>query len=240
MAKKWFGYGDFYCWKCGRSIEKGHDNCPFCGAPYNKFKTASALGAGGVGWSNQEDHPSFGAYHRRSRKTFQICLVILSLIIGFVLFILPGELNFDAEGLKIYAGVLAIVWGIDLLWYFLSNRSKKSWDGVVTGKETEEYTTTSRDKETGRTETKHHTRFILHFRKDDGSEEKLPATDNSGWYDYLNEGDRVRYHGKKSMNYYEKYDKSHDETIPCAGCGSERDARENFCGRCGCVILKAK
>ena len=240
MAKKWFGYGDFYCWKCGRNIEKGHDNCPFCGASYDSFNISPALGAGGVGWSNQENHPSFAAYHRRSRKTFQICMVILSLIIGFVLFVLPGELDFDAEGLKIYAGVLAIVWGIDLLWYFINNKSHKDWEGVVTGKETEEYTTTSRDKETGRTETKHHTRFILHFRKDDGSEEKLPATDNSGWYDYLNEGDRVRYHGKKSMNYYEKYDKSHDETIPCAGCGSERDARENFCGRCGCVILKAK
>ncbi len=31
MGKKWFGYGDFYCWNCGKNIEKGHDNCPFCG-----------------------------------------------------------------------------------------------------------------------------------------------------------------------------------------------------------------
>ena len=243
MAKKRFGYGDYYCWNCGRNIETGCDNCPSCGASYEgegKFGEVKALGAGGVGWSNQEKHKSFAAYHKRNRRTFQICMVILSLIIGVVLFVVPGELDFDEEGLKIYAGVLAIVWAIDLAWYFISNKTSKSWEGVVSGRRTEDYTTESKDDETGRVTVKPHTRYIVLFRTNDGKEEKLSVVDNPAWYDYLKDEDRVRYHGSKGMNYYEKYDKSHDETIPCAGCGSDRDARENFCGRCGCIIMKAK
>ncbi|MCR5346684.1 MAG: hypothetical protein K6E38_02825 [Fretibacterium sp.] len=243
MAKKRLGYGDFYCWNCGKNIEKGHDSCPFCGAEYGgdeKFGDVPSPGAGGVGWSHQENHPSFEASHRRNRRMFQIFMVILSLGIGFILFVLPGELEFNEEGLKIYAGVLAIVWAIDLIWYFVSNKSKKGWEGAVIGKEKEEYTREIRDEDNDTTRTEHHTRYIVHFRKDDGKREKLTVTDSPEWYDYLNEGDRVRYHGKKSMNYYEKYDKSHDEFIPCAGCGSLRDAREKFCGRCGCIILKAR
>ncbi len=238
MAKKIFGYGDFYCWKCGKNIEKNHDKCPFCGAFYDKFETAEAKGAGGVGWSNQVHHPSFKAWHNRNKKVFQICMIIFSLIIGVILFIIPGELDFDAEGLKIYGGVLAIVWTIDLVWYYFNNKSRKDWEGIVDSKEFEEYTRKVKDDKG--THVEYHTRFIVNFRKDDGSIEKLTEIDSPSWYNYLNEGSRVRYHGQKGMNYYEKYDKSHDEIIPCAGCGSGRDARENFCGRCGCIILKAE
>ncbi|MBR2207970.1 MAG: hypothetical protein IJ859_04080 [Synergistaceae bacterium] len=237
MAKKIFGYGDFYCWKCGKNVEKGHTQCPFCGAFYDKFDTDNAIGAGGVGWSTQVNHPSFAAWHGRNKKTFQICMIILSLIIGVILFIIPGELDFDAEGLKIYSGVLAIVWTIDLVWYYFNNKTRKDWEGVVENKETEEYTRKTKENN-GNVNIEYHTRFIIKFRKDDGGSEKLTELDRPSWFDYLNEGDRVRYHGNKGMNYYEKYDKSNDDIIPCAGCGAARDARENFCGRCGCIILK--
>ena len=238
MAKKIIGYGDFYCWKCGKNIEKGHETCPFCGAAYERFDTDEAKGAGGVGWSSQAEHSSFAAWRKRNRRTFQIWMILLSLVIGVILFVVPGELEFDAEGLKIYAGVLAIVWAIDLLWYYFNNKTRKDWEGVVERKLTEEYTRTVKDEEHGKHKERH-TRFIVQFRKADGGEEKLTETDKPQWYDYLDEGDRVRYHGHRGMNYYEKYDKSEDEVIPCAGCGSVRDARENFCGRCGCIILKS-
>lgn len=238
MAKKIFGYGDFYCWKCGKNIEKDHATCPFCGADYGSFDTSDAKGAGGTGWSEQINHPSFEAFYGRNKKAFQIFMIILSLVIGIILFVIPGELNFDAEGLKIYGGVLAIVWTIDLLWYYFNNKSSKDWEGTVESKNTEEYTRETKDEDGKHVE--YHTRFMINFRKNDGTAEKLTELDRPSWYDYLNEGNRVRYHGRKSMDYYEKYDKSHDEVIPCAGCGSKRDARENFCGRCGCVILKAQ
>lgn len=244
MAKKRFGYGDYYCWNCGKNVEKGHDTCPFCGALYDgdgRFGSTPAGDAGGVGWSNKENHKSFEIYYNRNKKAFQIFMVILSFIIGFVLFIFPGELdfNFNEEGLKIYAGVLAIVWGIDLIWYFVNNKSRKDWEGVVENKNIEEYTHTIEDKETGEIRTEYHTRFIVNFVRNDGKHEKLSVRDSPAWYEYLNIGDRVRYHGKKGMNYYEKYDRSRDEYIPCAGCGAHRDARENYCGRCGCILLKA-
>ena len=57
------------------------------------------------------------------------------------------------------------------------------------------------------------------------------------WFDYLEVGDQIRYHGK-NMSFYEKYDKTKDEFIPCAGCGYDEDSRASYCGKCGCVLLK--
>jgi len=53
---------------------------------------------------------------------------------------------------------------------------------------------------------------------------------------YLNVGDRVRYHGK--LDYYEKYDKSHDAEVPCADCGRYVDIRLENCPVCKAPIIK--
>ena len=34
--KKYFGYGNFFCWHCSRRQEIGRYQCPHCGAHYNK------------------------------------------------------------------------------------------------------------------------------------------------------------------------------------------------------------
>lgn len=34
--KKYFGYGNFFCWHCGRRQEIGRYQCPHCGAHDNK------------------------------------------------------------------------------------------------------------------------------------------------------------------------------------------------------------
>ena len=32
---KYFGYGDFFCWNCGKRLHTGRKRCPHCGAWYN-------------------------------------------------------------------------------------------------------------------------------------------------------------------------------------------------------------
>ena len=231
---------DNYCWSCGQKIEHAHLTCPSCGALYDgegKFGDVPALGAGGVGWSNQDSHPSFTAYHDRKRKSFWKWIAALAIIIGGYIFVVPGHHAFDADGLKAYAAAMFIAWAVLIALYNdIGSSSGKNWEGVVSGRKVKKYTTY--DKDEGGMYIEFHTSYVVLFTKDDGHKEELSLEEDSLWYDYLKEGDRVRYHGKNGMNYYEKYDKSSDETIMCAGCHSMRDARENFCGKCGCIIMK--
>ena len=112
-------------------------------------------------------------------------------------------------------------------------RKKKDWEGIVESKKSyiEERRGSSNDDTAGYTHV-----YKLVFRTADGKKKTLRDQNNSRRFDYFREGDRLRYIG--SLGYYEKYDKSQDPIIPCAGCSSERDARENYCGRCGCIMLK--
>lgn len=82
------------------------------------------------------------------------------------------------------------------------------------------------------------TYYNVYFRDTKGKEHKLVQSGSGSWYEYLNVGDRVRYHGNNT-NYYEKYDKSQSELIPCAGCGRSCDARAAYCSNCGTILFKA-
>lgn len=57
------------------------------------------------------------------------------------------------------------------------------------------------------------------------------------FYDYLNVGDRVRFHPELG-GFYEKYDKSSDTHIYCPVCGSWTAVGEDNCGGYGTVLLK--
>ena len=82
----------------------------------------------------------------------------------------------------------------------------------------------------------------LFFRGDDGkrhrySEEYAKKTPPANfWSGYLNIGDRARYHTKQ--DYFEKYDKSRDKAIPCAGCRSFFDITLDNCPHCGAPAIK--
>jgi hypothetical protein len=108
---------------------------------------------------------------------------------------------------------------------------------VVTNKEIREYDETKRDGN-GNKHREFSTFYTVYFRDTRGKEHKLVKRDNPGWFDFFEIGEQVRYHGKYT-NYYEKYDKSHLESIPCAGCGAGLDPRQNYCSDCGCIVLKA-
>ena len=236
MAKKKFGFGDFYCVFCGERIEKNASACPRCSHPYGdeKFNGVSPFGAGGVGWSDKIDDPCFKKNSSKSLKMSIVTMIIVSAIIFAVIYFTSDmELS---EMLPIFGIVMAIEWAFWLIWLIATFKGSKDWEGTVESKKTYVQTYTRKDDD-GRTEERVQHIYEVYFRKNDGKKKKLKTIDRSAWYDYLAEGDAVRYHGKH-MNYYEKYDKSRDPVLPCASCGILRDSREFYCGKCGAVMLK--
>ena len=239
MAKKKFGYGDFFCTNCGERIEKGADVCPRCHLPYDdsKYIGIDPVGAGGVGWSDRADDPVFKKNSKKNFKTSIICMFIVSIGIFAAVYFSSKDREMSTV-LPIFGIVMAIIWGFWLIWLIVNNTKRRDWEGVVEGKTCKVQTNTRRDSD-GNTQEYTQTIMKIVIRRNDGKIKKLTEIDRSNWYEYLTEGDRVRYHGNH-MNYYEKYDKSKDPFIPCASCGLARDSRENYCGKCGAVILKGK
>lgn len=237
MAKKKIGFGDLYCVFCGEGVEKKTDICPKCGRRYGdiRFDDIELFGAGGIGWSEQADNPCFKQRNKKNIAGMIIIMMIVSLIILAVIYF-TSDLELS-ELLPIFSGVMAIEWTFWIIWLIAQYANRNGWEGTVERKESYQQERTVKDNE-GNQFTETQIIFKVYFRKLNGKKKTLTSIDHSEWYDYLHEGDRVRYHGK-NMSYYEKFDKSRDRFIPCVSCGAMRDPRENYCGKCGCVILKA-
>jgi RNA polymerase subunit RPABC4/transcription elongation factor Spt4 len=239
MAKKLIGYGNFFCWNCGERIEKGKRICPNCGSKYSgdsKYGNVSALGAGGIGWSHNAAHHSFKKYFKNDRKYSMIWLIGISILVpGGML--LSREIELDTEGIMVIGGILAAFWGIGLLFMFKKRGKKPDWDGIVEDKKTFQKTRLRKDRE-GKKYEESYTEYIVYIRKQNNSIFELKEED-SAQYDYFNIYDYLHYHGDKYLNYIEKYDKSLDTIIFCASCRSICDIRDNYCERCGCILLKA-
>ncbi|MBE5958285.1 MAG: DUF2500 domain-containing protein [Lachnospiraceae bacterium] len=221
-------FSDKYCTFCGCKHKKNDTRCPSCDRALgnNKYGEMQRLGAGGVGYSDRTDDPSFKRFQGANKKAGFIFFIVVSLIIGVVVV---------SQGAKpmVAAGVVLIIWVFDSIWYVLSLIPKKDWEGEVVGKRTFERTVRKNGDDGV---DRHETVYEITFKTDAGKKKKIEDGVFHHKYDYFNVGDRVRFIGK--LRNYEKYDKSQDDVIICAGCEELRDPRDTYCGRCGCIILK--
>ena len=239
MAKKIIGYGNFFCWNCGKRIENKKKICLYCGSKYSgqdRYGNASALGAGGIGWSNNTSHPCFKEYFKNKRKFGLIWLIGISIIVPAAL-ILTDEIKIDTEGIMVIGGVIAVFWIIGLIFLFKNRKNIPSWDGIVEDKKIFQKIRSRKDS-VGKNYKESYTEYIVYIRRENGEIFEL-SNEDSAQYDYFRKGDYVHYHGDKILNYIEKYDKSFDTTVFCACCGDISDIRDNYCERCGCILLKA-
>ncbi|MBQ6018535.1 MAG: zinc-ribbon domain-containing protein [Clostridia bacterium] len=236
MAKKNFGFGDRFCTVCGERVEKNAAACPRCGRPYGneKYAGVNQTGAGGVGYSSRADDPTLKTQKKKGKAFGFVFLLLFSVGVAAYLLI-SKQVPATAEGYRNVGLVVGAIWLIDLLWYLSSLRKKKDWEGVVERKEHTTETRSRRDSD-GDSHLEHADVYRVYFRTSDGKRRKEQAVGNSRLFDQFFEGERVRHIGR--LDYYEKYDKSRDAFLLCAGCGSSRDARDDYCGRCGCVMLK--
>ena len=187
------------------------------------------------------DHASIKNYRKREKRAFWVWAPVISVIIAsIILFELRDKIydleSFLAACLVPVGGPLLLIWIFWFWWYGVNYKKYKNWDGVVTNKEIKEYDETKRDGN-GNKYQEHSTFYTVYFRDTRGKEHSLVKKGNSAFFDSCEVGDRIRYHGKYT-NYYEKYDKSKLDRIPCADCGASLDPRQNYCADCGCIVLK--
>ena len=215
---------DYYCTACGKK-RKGAERCPVCGALKDelRFKGISRVGAAGIGYSDKIDDPTFSSYKKGIRRLALPISLGIGLLIFVILLITGAKLGPSA----IFGGVFFVIFFIPLICY---GRKKKSWEGTVVDKK--HYPPLRR----------HHTAdYYIRFKTADETIKKQKYFSHTDVFDYLNEGDRVRFVGEIGREFaYEKYDKSKDSSITCAACGFYQDPRSTYCSACGCLLLKGK
>lgn len=239
MAKKFIGYGDFFCSNCGERKEKGKMKCPACGVWYSEKKrygTSSALGAGGIGWSDRIKDPRYKKYDRNYRRYSYIWVGALSIIIPAIM-LATGDISLDKEGITVISVIIGVLW-LFCLAFLYRGRNKPDWDGQVVDKRIDHKT--RRVKSGDDYIKENYVEYMVVFRLSDGSIKEVSYKDSQTRFDYYRLGDYVHFHGKKHLSAIEKYDKSQDEIIFCIKCHQLSDARNNFCSRCGCPLLKGQ
>lgn len=213
-----------YCSFCGTKLKNTDEICPSCGKTISEEQYAGIerIGAGGTGFAETIDHESFAAYRKKLKKTVRIILPIIALVIAIgLMFMGVGPAG------SIFAGICMLVLMFAVA--AVQGRKKPDWEGTVTKKSYSHIRKKGADSHI----------YKIHFRTDSGENKTQTWRSHTSVYDYLQEGDRVRFLGSIGTPYaFEKYDKSTDESIPCVCCGHLMDPRYTFCTLCGGFLLK--
>lgn len=242
----WPAERSHYCWNCGKKIRKGETNCPHCGVLYEseiKYGNMPAIGAGGVGWSDRANDPYFRHLAKGYIRYSAVWIAALVILIPLIL-LLTGQIKEDKEGLAvaIVLPIIFITFGVVFL-HKKYGGGDRSWEGVVEDKTKTEGTCLERYRRRGGGHSFRRVKYCDYtvvFRLDDGGTREIVDRNDSANYKYFNVGDRVRMHKTKYVKYAEKYDKSRDSQLYCAGCGHLNDARDNYCDFCGAPMLKGR
>ena len=175
---------------------------------------------------------------QKQRKNLFLAMLIVPviLIVAFQVAIFFTD-NLGGRFSALIIGVsLSIIFEMVLLVQAVRTRLQKDFEGEVIKKKIKRKTTGGNDnlaiyyRQTVTFRTDKGKKIKKHWKSD--FKEPSPCT----WYGYLNVGDKVRFHAK--MDYYEKYDKSEDSNIPCAGCGKYVDIMPPTCSQCGAPLIK--
>jgi len=188
-----------------------------------------------MGYSERINDPRFSQYRKNETRWAWIFNLIIgsAAIIGFYFY---GEQSADMDNPQsLYIG-LAVA-GMYTAITILSTMGKKrgqDWEGVVVGKEVQE-----KRRFISRGHDRYFQNYILYtvsFEKYGGGQYEISHEDCSVVYDYYQERDRVRFHGR--LGTLEKYDKSRDTIVFCNACSSLNELNDTDCFRCGCPLLK--
>ena len=189
------------------------------------------------GFSDRATHPEILAAvkkNRRAAKIFAFILVPLPLI-GFIIYAAASGKMEVAKG-ALYGGIISAVFLIFALISFIKDRAKNSYDAVVVDKKSElTHRHSNSDNDTLVT------KYTVFAQTDDGKKKKIVEWEGSQiWaYNYLNVGDRFRYHPEFNFPY-ELYDKSRAPYIVCVSCGTKNPVAADRCQnqKCRLPLLK--
>ncbi len=185
-----------------------------------------------VGWSPVADSPEILETIRKSKKSSLGWALALTLLFP-VGFLIAGVVSDEVplkEALIIGCGLGLCILTINL-WRF-AGMKRRGWDGAVVKKmEKRRY---KRDDDGS---SQSYTEYIVLIRTDGGKKKRIVERKRDReMYDYLDIGDRVRYH--PALETYEKYDKSKDEAIYCNVCRQRNPISNDRCELCNNLLFK--
>lgn len=237
---------DMFCYNCGDRLPEGAEFCTGCGKAVNlrtpePMEVSQAASsdpsqgdAGLVGFSDRCNSPEILAAAQKNKKSSIGCMWILFFVplIGFpVAGLLMDDFPFG-ESLVIGVGISLVMLVVNLL--TLRKTNQPMWEGVVVNKYSKEKSEHRGGKDDNwRTYTEYNT--IINT--DAGKKKTIVEKDsNRHMYDYLDIGDKVRFHPK--FGTYEKYDKSKDRIIYCNVCSMMNPIQNDRCKRCNNLLFK--
>lgn len=228
------------CATCGEPLGEGAQVCPVCGTRVGE-KPSDAAGGGvrtrdewlagnaqragiQIGYSKRFDTPEFQAALKSSNRSFTWLVLIVVLVLPLAIALIVSL--FQRQNVAVVIGILAIVELIALpivLFIIIRRNTAKSWDGEVV-------------------DLAHHTSeksadsYFIICRTDAGKRRRVRDYGRS-LYDYLQVGDRVRFHPRLNLPL-EKYDKTKDDYQLCPFCGKQQPLDNDDCATCGKPLLK--
>ncbi len=223
------------CPHCGALLQDGSRFCEECGA---RLDAQTGPGAAAYdrprlspGYSRRLDSESVLAAikkHRRRTRLIGVIAVILPLI-GFGIY---GAVSDSMELWQaLFAGVvISVILAVTMLILALKNRLSKPFEGTLTSKKHARRVRRSND---GYRDSRDE--YILYITDENGKRHKKKTT--LGIYNYLNEGDRLRWLPQFPIPF-EKYDKSRDAEIPCLFCGRMNAPENDSCSFCRSPMIK--
>lgn len=232
-----------FCTNCGAEL---YDNAVFCGKcamsvanqSHNNGAVSNYNLPRYIGFSERINDPEVIKQIEHNNKKGRGCIFI-GIPLPFIIFLI---VSFVSEEIRtadalVFGGGISVVFLLFYLFGSYLTNAKRSWDGVVIDKKTKNKSRRFRDGEV-----QNYIEYTIYFRTDSGKKEysvsnSYGAPDYRDYYDYLNVGDRVRYHPQLPFKY-EKYDKSHDSEIPCMFCKTINDIQNDRCEVCNCLLFK--
>lgn len=228
------------CPNCGMSIRDGSRFCEECGArldgqadsPSDAFYGYEAgLSRPAPGYSRKLESEAVLAALKKQRKSTRI--------VGLVVILLPllafGVYGTVSDGMELwqalFAGVvISVIMAITVLAVSLHKKLAKPFEGTLTRKK---HTRRVHRDNAGFRQSRHD--YILYITDADGKRHKKHTAVTI--FNYLNEGDRLRYLPQFPIPF-EKYDKSRDAEIPCLFCGRMNPTEKDNCSFCHNPMIK--
>lgn len=222
-----------FCGKCGMEVvNQTNVNNPSANssAAYNVPLS--------IGFSDRINNPEVINTIDERKKRGRGCIFIgipLPLIILLIVSYASEELGLNDA--LVFGGGLSFVFLIIYINTSIISNAKRSWDGIVVNKKTK-----NRSRRYSDGDVQNYTEYIIYFRTDSGKKKlsvnnSMSSPEYRDYYDYLNVGDRVRYHPHLSF-MYEKYDKTKDKYIPCMFCKTMNDIHSDRCEDCNNLLFK--
>ena len=183
-----------------------------------------------VGWSHVPSSREVEEVREKIKRSAIRWTCVFTLLFP-VVFLIAGLFSDEVplnEGLIIGSGLGLLLLAINL--WRISGTNRPAWDGEGIKKLQKKRWKNDKD---GTSQS--YNEYIVLIRTEAGKKKRIVERQGD-MYDYLDVGDRVRYH--PALETYEKFDKSKDTYIYCNICRLRNSIRNDRCDRCKNLLFK--